>query len=151
MSRLGVRGALTAAFLLASAAPMIVFWLWPHSAVLTQEMADARDRHLLHARNIGAALERYERDVLGVFSSFAPLVARGTSFEFARGLLHDLPLQAVPLGLELFLLLIELGDQLVVRFDLVVRTQVAQQFRAVLLRTLERCEDGRPAGVVLRR
>ena len=38
MSRISLRIALLTAFLVASGAPLIVFWLWPHSAALRGEM-----------------------------------------------------------------------------------------------------------------
>jgi diguanylate cyclase (GGDEF)-like protein len=90
MSRIGVRDALLVAFLVASGAPLLVFWLWPHTAALQIEIDEVRDRHLLHARSISTALEHYDTDVKGIFGTFAPLIATGTDMEFARSLLSEL-------------------------------------------------------------
>lgn len=90
MSRIGVREALLAAFLVASGAPLLVFWLWPHSAALQNEVDEVRERHLLIARNLGAALDRYHADLTLTFASVAPLIARGEPVEFARDMLRAL-------------------------------------------------------------
>lgn len=90
MSRIGVRGALLAAFLTASGAPLVIFWLWPHSAMLRNEVEAVRDRHLLLADNIGSALQRYHRDLTLGFRTVAPLVARGEDTRFAYEMLKAL-------------------------------------------------------------
>ena len=51
--------------------PVAFFGVWAHSRAFDKEIADVSERHLLLARNIGAALERYDRDVKAVFHSLA--------------------------------------------------------------------------------
>ena len=58
MARFGVRSALLTAFLVASGAPVVLFWLWPHSAALNSQFADVEERHLLHAKNAVTAMQR---------------------------------------------------------------------------------------------
>ncbi len=47
--------------------PLILFRAWPHSAVLESELNEVHERHLLIARNLAAALERYHRDLTSTF------------------------------------------------------------------------------------
>ena len=51
--------------------PVALFWVWPHSRALENEFAEVRGRHLLLARNLGAALERYHRDASAAFNLLA--------------------------------------------------------------------------------
>ncbi|HSG94643.1 MAG TPA: sensor domain-containing phosphodiesterase, partial [Afifellaceae bacterium] len=51
--------------------PVVLFWVWPHSKALEGEFDEVRDRHLLLAQNLGAALERYHRDVSAAFNLLA--------------------------------------------------------------------------------
>ncbi len=55
-------------FLFITVVPLSVFWAWPHSQSLQKELDEVRDRHLLLARNLGAALQRYHRDVNSAFN-----------------------------------------------------------------------------------
>jgi len=86
MARIGLRGALLTAFLFASAAPLIVFWLWPHNAALNNEVAAARERHLVLARNAAAELGRYHRDLIATFATVAPEIASGADARVAQSL-----------------------------------------------------------------
>ena len=49
------------------ALPLAVFWFWLERSMIDREMADVSERHLLIARNLGAALERYQKDVKSGF------------------------------------------------------------------------------------
>lgn len=51
--------------------PIVLFRAWPHSEVLQNELDEVYERHLLLARNLAAALERYHRDVVTTFELFA--------------------------------------------------------------------------------
>ena len=73
-----LRYALISLFLALTAVPLTVFWIWPHSQALKSEFDDARDGHLLLARNLGAALQRYHQDALTAFNLIAKnLIGRG--------------------------------------------------------------------------
>ena len=78
---LGIRTVLILAFLFASGAPLAVYWLWPHSAVMANKADEIRERHFLLAKNLGFALESYHRDLIAVFGSFAPEIATGEADE----------------------------------------------------------------------
>lgn len=85
-----LRYALIALFLILTAVPLTVFWAWPHSQVLQSELDDVRDRHLLLARNLGAALERYHQDVITAFNLIANNVIKQREIEQPQDLLLNL-------------------------------------------------------------
>lgn len=66
--KLGLRVILALAFMVASIVPLTVWAVWVRSAALEREIEEVQDRHLLLARNLGLALERYAKDVSAVFS-----------------------------------------------------------------------------------
>ncbi|MGI9500734.1 MAG: hypothetical protein ACR2P3_11885, partial [Geminicoccaceae bacterium] len=85
-----LRYALISLFLILTAVPLTVFWVWPHSQVLQNEFDDVRDRHLLLARNLGAALERYHKDVLTAFNLIANNKIKGREIDQPQDLLLNL-------------------------------------------------------------
>jgi predicted signal transduction protein with EAL and GGDEF domain len=85
-----LRYALISLFVILTAVPLTVFWAWPHSQVLQNEFDDVRDRHLLLARNLGAALERYHEDVLTAFNLIANNRIKGVEIEQPQDLLLNL-------------------------------------------------------------
>ncbi|MGF1475853.1 MAG: putative bifunctional diguanylate cyclase/phosphodiesterase [Geminicoccaceae bacterium] len=82
--------ALLSLFLLLTAVPLTLFWVWPHSQAQTDQIEDLRDRHLLLARNLGAALERYHRDVSAAFNLLAVNLIFGQDVEHADDLVRNL-------------------------------------------------------------
>ena len=85
-----LRYALITLFLILTAVPLTVFWAWPHSKLLQNEFEDVRDRHLLLARNLGAALERYHQDVTTAFNLISTNVIKGRTIEQPQDLLLNL-------------------------------------------------------------
>ena len=55
------------ALALVSAIPIAFFGIWPHSKALEHEIAEVSERHLLIAKHIRLALQRYDRDVRALF------------------------------------------------------------------------------------
>lgn len=90
MASIRVRTALLAAFLIASGTPLVLFWLWPHSAALQNEVQEANDRHLLLAFNAADDLHDYHGDVAETVRAMAPLLAQGMDMGFAVPLLEQL-------------------------------------------------------------
>ncbi|MEM0923548.1 MAG: hypothetical protein AAGI13_10915, partial [Pseudomonadota bacterium] len=86
---LQIRALLIVAFLLAAGAPLVIFWLWPHSTVLKNEIDSVRERHLLLAGTVSNTLETYHRDLIAAFGSFSPMIADGRG-DPARGLFENL-------------------------------------------------------------
>ncbi|WP_165901944.1 sensor domain-containing diguanylate cyclase [Reinekea marinisedimentorum] len=48
--------------------PTTLFWLWPYSKALEFEIKEVEQRHLVIAKNMSGAFERYYHDVVGIFS-----------------------------------------------------------------------------------
>ena len=71
---------MTIVFCISAIAPLAIFWLWPHSQALNNEINDVRERHLVIAKNLSGALDRYYLDL-------------STTFEF---LVKDLPEHNTP-------------------------------------------------------
>ena len=95
-----LRYALMSLFFVLTAVPLTVFWAWPHSQVLQNEFDDVRDRHLLLARNLGAALERYHQDVITAFNLIATNVIRAREVEQAQDLLLNLSFRHICIAEE---------------------------------------------------
>jgi len=55
-------------FCLVALLPVALFWVWPYSKALESEMKDVKERHLVIAKNLAGAFERYYEDVTGVFN-----------------------------------------------------------------------------------
>ena len=51
--------------------PMTLFWIWPYSKALELEVKEVNEKHLVIAKNLSAAFERYYQDVTGIFSIVA--------------------------------------------------------------------------------
>ncbi|MEM0989643.1 MAG: ATP-binding protein [Pseudomonadota bacterium] len=90
-----IRLAFLAGFLVTCGAPLIAFWHWSVSAVLENEFEEVHERHLLLARNLGAALERYHDDVTSAFDAFAVRIGDGSDLSFAKDLFIKLEFRHV--------------------------------------------------------
>ena len=85
-----LRYALISLFLGLTAVPLIVFWTWPYSLVLQNEFDDARNSHLLLARNIGVNLQRYHQDVDTAFNLLVNHLINERRIDQSRDLLLNL-------------------------------------------------------------
>ena len=88
--KIPLRAMLVAGFLLACTVPLIGFWWWSHNTVLRSEIEEVPERHLLLARNLGAALERYHDDLHSVFGAFDDKMSAGDDLAFADDLFEKL-------------------------------------------------------------
>lgn len=79
--QISVRVYLMGAFAITAAAPLIVFWLWPYSGILSQKYEEVWERHLLLAENLGAAMDAYHRDLISTMESFAVPISVGMGNE----------------------------------------------------------------------
>ncbi|MGX9416621.1 diguanylate cyclase domain-containing protein [Vibrio sp. WJH972] len=59
-------------FILIAIVPTTLFWMWPYSKALESEIDDVKDRHLVIAKNLSTAFERYYQDVTSVFEILDP-------------------------------------------------------------------------------
>ena len=88
--KIPLRAMLVAGFLLACTVPLVGFWWWSHNTVLKTEIEEVKERHLLLARNLGAALERYHDDLISVFEAFKTRMSAGDDLAFAEELFSKL-------------------------------------------------------------
>ena len=57
--------------------PLFLFWAWPHSKALQNEIDAVSDRNLQIAQSVAQALGRYERDVRSLFGLLAINLTEG--------------------------------------------------------------------------
>lgn len=92
---LTLRNVLVAVVATLVAAPLVVFWLWPHSSALQNQLDEVRDRHLLIARNLGAALQRYHRDARATFDFAADGLLAGARTPISGALMDNLRFRSI--------------------------------------------------------
>ena len=92
---LSLRSRLIAMFIAVAALPLAVYSGWTQSRALEQQVRDVEGKHLLIARNLGSALERYHNDIVSTFEYFAHSLADGKVVENADELLVDLKFRHV--------------------------------------------------------
>jgi signal transduction histidine kinase len=85
-----LRRALVLVFLVVVTIPLTLFWLWPHSRALQNEVQQVQEKHLLLARNLAAALDRYSRDLLSTFDHVSSSLIAGRPLESTEALLTGL-------------------------------------------------------------
>ncbi len=66
----------------AAVVPLVLFWVWSEQTAFQRQLDDVKDRHLLLANNVSAALQRYHRDLS---SDFVLLVHSSLKGEPIRG------------------------------------------------------------------
>lgn len=54
-------------FCISAIAPLAIFWLWPHSQAYENEVYEVQERHLVIAKNLSNALDRYYIDLQSTF------------------------------------------------------------------------------------
>ncbi|WP_425404482.1 sensor histidine kinase [Hwanghaeella sp.] len=72
--RLPLRLLLVGVFTLAAVVPLVLFWVWSEQTAFQRQLDDVKDRHVLLANNVSAALQRYHRDLATDF----PLLVRSS-------------------------------------------------------------------------
>jgi signal transduction histidine kinase len=85
-----LRYLLLAAFTLVAAVPLLLFWLWPHARLLSYEVDAVRERHLLIAETLAAALDGYHRQAAATFTVVQQSLREGDAAEDAGALLQAL-------------------------------------------------------------
>ena len=73
-----IRTILTAAFLITSLIPGLLYGLWSHNQAMEREFSEVGARHLLIARNLRFALERYYSDLKSAFDSISSTMVDGS-------------------------------------------------------------------------
>ena len=85
-----LRYLMLAVFSLVTAVPLVLFWVWPHSQSMTNEVEDVRERHLLIAETLALALKSYYRDVTATFRLIHGNLLGQDGIEGADALLQEL-------------------------------------------------------------
>ncbi|RED54276.1 sensor histidine kinase [Aestuariispira insulae] len=75
--------------------PIAIFTLWPHSRALDNAIAEVSERHLVIARNLGTALERYHKDLRIGFEFVSGNMVSGNEIDGSVPLLAGLHYQSV--------------------------------------------------------
>ncbi|MEC9268101.1 ATP-binding protein [Pacificispira sp.] len=88
--KLGIRGILAVAFIVAAIVPLAAWASWVSASALDREIAEVEDRHLLLARNLSRALDRYAHDVAAVFSHVVESDPNSGGSEHLSALLESL-------------------------------------------------------------
>lgn len=88
--RLPIRTALLLGLLIGCSTPLLAYWYWSYTTALDNQYDEARERHLLIARNLGAALQRYHQDLVSTFGALADGYANGRDVGVFAPLLTDL-------------------------------------------------------------
>lgn len=90
-----IRSFLILSFLVATLVPSLIFSAWSYRDGVDREFADVKDLHLLIARNLGFALERYHQDVVAAFESVSASLSSGTEMPGMIRLLRRLDMLCV--------------------------------------------------------
>ena len=77
----GLRPILTALFMAVAAVPVLLLGLWVEISAYQRELGEVRERHLLIARNLTLALERYVTDAGAVLTMFGSMVEQDIAFD----------------------------------------------------------------------
>ena len=77
-------------FGLVTTVPLVLFWAWPHSQSMTNELEDVRERHLLIAKTIAVSLRHYRRDVASTFQLIYANLEKRRRIEGVEDLLQEL-------------------------------------------------------------
>ena len=88
--RLPIRTALLLGLLVGCSTPLLAYWYWSYTTALDNQYDEAQERHLLIARNLGAALERYHQDLVATFGALADGYGAGRNVDVFKPLLTDL-------------------------------------------------------------
>ena len=92
---MNLRHFLTTVFTLVAVVPAAFLGYWVYDSALRTELAAVQERHLLLAKNITAALERYAQDAAAVFSDQVTTDRFAESAEVSRDLLEKFDFRAV--------------------------------------------------------
>jgi diguanylate cyclase (GGDEF)-like protein len=85
-----IRNVLIIAFLFATLVPAIIFGGWSFLDGVKREFDEVKERHLLIAHNLGAALDRYHIDLVAAFEATARSMLAGRSIPELTHLMHRL-------------------------------------------------------------
>ena len=83
-----LRNLLVLLFFVVVLIPSLLFWAWPYSKALDSEIHEVKERHLVIAKNLAMALERYYQDVTSAFKVLSFHLGNGDEREEINELLN---------------------------------------------------------------
>ena len=93
--RLPIRTALLLGLLVGCSAPLLAYWYWSYTTALDNQYDEVRERHLLIARNLGTALQRYHQDLVSTFDALADGYGSNQNVDVFTPLLEELSFRHV--------------------------------------------------------
>lgn len=93
--RLPLRLLLVGVLTLAAAVPLVIFSVWSEHTAFERQLADVKDRHLLLANNVSAALQRYYRDLATDFALLVKSSLEGHPITGAGGIMNNLAIDYI--------------------------------------------------------
>ena len=81
MLNIGLRPILTAGFMAVAAVPVLLLGIWVETSAYQRERDEVAERHLLIARNMTLALERYATDASAVLTLFGAMIEQDVAFD----------------------------------------------------------------------
>tara|TARA_R110000751_G_scaffold307889_2_gene433706 strand:- start:28648 stop:31062 length:2415 start_codon:yes stop_codon:yes gene_type:complete len=90
-----IRTVLLLAFLLSTILPTVIFGWWSYNQSLKREFSEVTDRHLLLAQNLGAALKRYNTDLVATFEAISAELMAGKTHSGLGALMTTLRITCV--------------------------------------------------------
>ncbi len=90
-----IRILLILAILVATVVPSALFGWWAYRDGVKREFAEVSDRHLLLARSIGSALERYHVDLVAVADSISSSMLQKQGIPEINGILEGLNIERI--------------------------------------------------------
>lgn len=77
-------------FCISAIAPLAIFWMWPHSQAFDNEVYDVKERHLIIAKNLSSALDRYYIDIYTTFEFLVSDLEHHENSNYFGGLFENL-------------------------------------------------------------
>ncbi|MEP4768476.1 MAG: EAL domain-containing protein [Roseibium sp.] len=90
-----IRTYLVLSFAVATLLPALVFSIWSYRDAVSREFAEVHDRHLLFARNLGFAMDRYQQDLVAALDTVSATLIRGENSQELSRLLNQLDIMCV--------------------------------------------------------
>ncbi|MEP3047555.1 MAG: EAL domain-containing protein [Roseibium sp.] len=90
-----IRTYLVLSFAIATLLPALIFSIWSYRDAVSREFAEVHDRHLLLARNLGFAMDRYQQDLVAALDALSATLVRDQNSPELSRLLHQMDLLCV--------------------------------------------------------
>ncbi|RVU39034.1 sensor histidine kinase [Hwanghaeella grinnelliae] len=79
----------------AAVVPLVLFWVWSEQTAYQRQLDDVKDRHLLLANNVSAALQRYHQDLSSDFVLLVHSSLKGDPIPGADAIMDNLAISFI--------------------------------------------------------